>query len=444
MSYTGGDIIRLGEKIVQNNGNINEDDLELLQEYRKSFTEPLTSTFNDLTKLKNTVDRQAIIAFRLKRIKTVVNKVIREPKMKLNRMGDIAGIRIILKSEQQVYKLLDLIKSNFEVSGNVRNYIENPKKIGYKGVHIYIKDSLHKKRIEIQIRTIEAHNWATLVEITDLLYKTRLKELGFYNNKELGRLHSLISRDIELSTEEAEYIYKILDKFNFISKLSQLFRKNHNEVKKQWLEVQPRSKYFLIESSSDSIPKLEGFTNYNHAEEEYFKRYKVNQEALIVLTAIHKPTFDQISIAYANYILSYHKFMEDVESILKELALESIEMNNERRFRKIFRIYEELQANTILQIFMEVEGILVDTPENKKIVLSTQKRISTKKKKDLKDKVNAELKRKGRAHRGFMDKIIQIQGKKSIWNLRNRKFLKKHSKRVKKRLKDLTIRFVSN
>jgi exoribonuclease R len=87
---------------------------------------------------------------------------------------------------------------------------------------------------------------------------------------------------------------------------------------------------------------------------------------------------------------------------------------------------------------------LVDTPEDKKIVLSTQKRISTKKKKDLKDKVNAELKRKGRAHRGFMDKIIQIQGKKSIWNLRNRKFLKKHSKRVKKRLKDLTIRFVSN
>lgn len=444
MDYTGGDIKRLGERIVVQNGEIYSNDLDLLQEYRKSFTQPLSKTFNTLTQLKNKIDRQGIIAFRLKRIKTIINKVIRHPDMHLNRMGDIAGIRIILRTESQVHKLLGVILSNFEISGKIRDYIDEPKKIGYKGIHVYIKDPDHGKRIEIQLRTIDSHNWATLVEITDLLYKTRLKELGYSNNKELGKLHALISRDIDLTTEQAEHIYKILDKYDYITKLSQVFRKNHNEVKKQWLEVKPRSNYFLIESSSDSVPILEGFTNYNHAEEEYFKRYKENQEALIVLTAIHKPTLDQISIAYANYILSYHKFMEDVESIIKELALESLELNKNRRFRKIFRIYEELQANTILQIFTEVEDVFVNNPENKRIILSSQKKISTKKQKSLRAKVNAELKRKGRSHRDFMSELIKIQGKKSLWNLRNRKFLKRHSKRVKKRLKSLTIEFVTD
>ena len=99
MTYTGGDIRRLGERIVEKNGTVIESDLHLLQEYRKSFTEPLSETFNSLIQIKNRVDRQGIIAFRLKRIKTIINKVLRKPDMNLNRMGDIAGIRIILRTE---------------------------------------------------------------------------------------------------------------------------------------------------------------------------------------------------------------------------------------------------------------------------------------------------------------------------------------------------------
>ena len=36
-------------------------------------------------------------------------------------------------------------------------------------MHIYVKDPNQGKRIEIQIRSLEHHNWSTLVEITDLL-----------------------------------------------------------------------------------------------------------------------------------------------------------------------------------------------------------------------------------------------------------------------------------
>lgn len=444
MTYTGGDIRRLGERIVEKNGTVIESDLHLLQEYRKSFTEPLSETFNSLIQIKNRVDRQGIIAFRLKRIKTIINKVLRKPDMNLNRMGDIAGIRIILRTETQLEKILTAISSNFEISGKIRDYNKEPKPIGYKGVHVYLKDPKNGKRIEVQLRTIESHNWATLVEITDLLYDTRLKELGYTNNLELGKFHALISRKIDLTKPQAEHIYSVLDKYNYITKLSEVFRNNNNEVKKQWIEVKPRSRYFLIESSSNSIPKLEGFTDYNKAEEEYFKRYKENQEALIVLTAINKPSFDQISIAYANYILSYHNFMNDIEAIIKELAIEALETNRKSRFRKIFKTYEELQANAIFQIFTSAEDIFVNQSDDNKLVLSSSKKLSTKKKKQLRKEIKNELAQKGRSHLNFMKNIIEVQGPKSILNFRNRTFLKKHSKRVKKRLKALTVEFTTN
>lgn len=444
MTYTGGDIRRLGDRIVENNGTLDDNELQLLQEYRKSFTQPLSETFNELTQIKNSVDRQGIIAFRLKRIKTIVNKVLRNPDMQLNRMGDIAGIRIIVRTEGQLDKILDTIVTNFEISGKIRNYNKDPKPIGYKGIHVYVKDVKQGKRIEVQLRTIQSHNWATLVEITDLLYDTRLKELGYKNNLELGKFHALISREIDLTKPQAEHIYSVLDKYNYITKLSEVFRNNNNQVKKQWIEVKPRSRYFLIESSSDSVPKLEGFTDYNKAEEEYFKRYKENQEALIVLTAIHKPSFDQISIAYANYILSYHNFMDDIEAIIKELAIEALEVHKKSRFRKIFKTYEELQANAIFQIFTSAEEIFVNQSNHNKLILSSSKKISTKKQKALRKQIESELNKKGKSHREFMQAIFKVQGTKSIWNLRNRKFLKKHSKRVKKRLQALTVEFTTN
>jgi len=444
MAYTNGDIKRLGNRIVESKGAIGNEDLEILQEYRKSFTQPLTRTFSDLTQLKNRINRTGIIAFRLKRIKTIINKVIREPKMNLDRMGDIAGIRLILGSEQQIYKVLDLIQANFELSGRIRDYIKNPKDIGYKGIHIYIKDADFNKRIEVQLRTTEFHNWSTLVEITDLLYHTRLKELGYENNIELGKFHSLISSDLELTEEQANHIYKVLEKYNYITKLAGIFRKNNTEVKKQWLQVKPRSRYFLIESSSEKVPQLTGYTNFDKAEEEYFKKYKKDQEALVVLTSINKPSFEQISIAYANYILSYHNFIDDIESIIKELSIEALELKRLGRFRKIFKIYEELQANSILYVFTSVEEIFINRTENDKLIISSPNRISSKKQMLLKKDVKTAYKKQRISHRIFINEIYKLADKRSIQGFLCRIFLKKHSKRLKKRLKALSVEFETN
>lgn len=110
MPMTNGEVNRLGEKILKVDNKLENNLLDDLQEFRLSFTTPLTEIFKDITSLSSQVHRASIVAFRLKRIGTIVNKVHRNPKMKLSRMGDIAGIRCIFYNENEVYKFIDLIK----------------------------------------------------------------------------------------------------------------------------------------------------------------------------------------------------------------------------------------------------------------------------------------------------------------------------------------------
>jgi ppGpp synthetase/RelA/SpoT-type nucleotidyltranferase len=441
MKYTGGDINRLGERLLEIKGkHIPDDDLDLLQAHRLSFTEPLFKTFKELTQYKSTVQRSAIIAFRLKRISTIINKVIRKPKMQLNRMWDIAGIRIIFGDEISARKMVNLIVQKYEVRGQIRNYFENSKKIGYQAFHIYITEPNSGKVIEVQIRTRDTHNWATLVEITDVLYNTRLKEEGYENNVTLGRFHHLVSSEKELEPEEANFIYKTLDKYDFITKLAETFRKNSSIVKKQWQEVNTKDRYFLIELSSDSVPKLSGYRNYEKAELDYFNTYKKDEGALVVLTSIHKPSFEQISIAYANYILSYHRFIKDVQEIIKVLAVEKLEDKEFKEFRKVFRLYENIQANNIINIFIERDDIIIRV-EGKKLFLESNSKISSKKKKDIRNTIKARIRQMGKDHSLFMEDINEIMDNGSKWNWRTKAFLKKHEDRVTKRLKSIDLKF---
>lgn len=444
MQYTGGDINRLGERLRNIKGkHISDDDLDLLQAHRLSFTEPLFKIFKELTHYKSTVQRTAIIAFRLKRISTIINKVIRKPKMQLNRMWDVAGIRIIFDDETSARRMVGLIMDKYEVRGQVRNYFENPKKIGYQAFHLYITEPESGKVVEVQIRTRNTHNWATLVEITDVLYNTRLKEEGYENDRTLGRFHHLVSSEKELEPEEANFLYKTLDKYDFISKLAETFRKNSNTVKKQWQNVKHRDKFFLIELSSASVPQLSSYSDYERAEADYFKAYKKDEGALIVLTSIHKPSFEQISIAYANYILSYHRFIKDVQEILKILAVEKLEDRRFSEFRKIFKLYENIQANNLINIMIERDDVIVNF-EGESLRLESKSKISTKKRKEIRKQINAGIQGLVKKHRSFMAEINDNTKTLPLWAWRTRSFLKKHEKRVTKKLKAIDLKFDKN
>lgn len=273
-----------------------------------------------------------------------------------------------------------------------------------------------------------------------MLYNTRLKENGYNSNPEWGRFHFLVSSEKELSKEEANFLYKVLDKKDFISKLAHIFRENSHIVKKQWQNVKHKDKFFLLELSNDSNPSLTSYKDYNKAEKDYFQKYKNDESSLIVLTSINKPSFELISMAYANYLLTYHKFIEDVQNIIETLALEKLKSNEYKSFRKIFRLYENIQANHIINLLVERDDLTIRIQGNK-LYLNSANHLSSKKRKEIVSQFNFGLRELGQKNKKFISEIENDINEKPFYLWRSKLFLKKHTKRINKKLKSMNIMF---
>jgi len=158
---TVGQIKRLGERLRESHP-ITKDDLALLDEFRQ--------TFSDIDKKAYSIIQQALagsdgwICTKRKRKtqQSIVAKLSRLPKLRLPRMQDIAGCRIVLESGiEQANNLNNLLLKAFkeqewQVEGKERNAD------GYRAIHVIVK--LDKKYYEIQLRTYAQDIWANLVE----------------------------------------------------------------------------------------------------------------------------------------------------------------------------------------------------------------------------------------------------------------------------------------
>jgi ppGpp synthetase/RelA/SpoT-type nucleotidyltranferase len=98
-------IKKLGEKIrsFQYKGeDIPNELLNHLQNYRLSFQKDIDTVFNILSDVSRRIRKDWVVTFRVKRIESILSKLERQPNMKLNTMGDIAGCRCIVNSDTQV------------------------------------------------------------------------------------------------------------------------------------------------------------------------------------------------------------------------------------------------------------------------------------------------------------------------------------------------------
>lgn len=146
--------------------------------------------------------KDSIVAQRLKRYITIIGKLRDDPRLKLTTMQDIGGVRAILRSKRDVYKLRkEYINSPhfyqmIEVNA-CKDYIQNPKASGYRGIHIIFKyknklnSSYDGLRIEMQIRTKLQHIWATAVEVMGTFRGEKLK--SGKGDEQWQRLFSLVS-----------------------------------------------------------------------------------------------------------------------------------------------------------------------------------------------------------------------------------------------------------
>lgn len=361
-NYTKNEYVKLGDRLRKYNLNDNSlpnDDLEILQTLRTSYKEPLSEIFEILQKSIKKINKNAIITYRVKRIDSIISKLKRLPDAQLPRIEDIAGCRCILKNNEQVYKLKEILGNELFIKSDRNDYIKNPKPDGYKSLHLIVQLKNKESRpIEIQLRCEKDHNWATLVEITDLVYNTKIKEMG--NSPELGEMLFFLSKGFEnLSKSDLCRLINLIDKTDFIKKINSVFVNNSINVRKQWSEIERKSdsSFYLIEVDNQNNPRITSYRYFNEAEKAYFEKFKKKQNHNIVLTHIPNAKFDQISKAYSNYTLTYHDFFQDFLAKLEELVKTSLRESKISDFIKYFSLFSYVFFEVAIRQVYEIYSL---------------------------------------------------------------------------------------
>ena len=345
--------------------SISSDSLLKLQEFRVSYKNSLSTIFNILAEESKKVRKSRVVTYRIKRIESIISKLNRFPNMELGKMIDVAGCRCIVDSILDIYKIKEALEKRLDVF-DIKNYIDS-KPIdddGYSAMHLYVRfKEEEKKPIEIQIRTKDQHNWATFVEIIDVIYNTKIKE--GQKNPELQRFCYLFSSIDSLDFNKSLELLNIEKTHNIYSKLSEIFGQNYILIRKKWLSIESKKdhNFFIIEVDEEKKTNIESFSDFEVAEQHYLSKFN-NDKTNIVLTHLENPSYKQISVAYSNYILSMHKFQEDICSIAKNVITTYLKKKDKLKAKEIQDLYQAYVDQETASFNEEIEELNSEMPNN--------------------------------------------------------------------------------
>ena len=158
----------------------------IINNWRACHGYPLNIFQNNLRRSAKKIDATALIAQRTKRLVSILNKLRLQPKMKLTQMQDIGGCRAVVKSVLAVRRLDEFYTNESEMKHELAtrdDYIQSPRKSGYRGIHLVYRYFSDKKmgekynglKIEMQLRSEYQHAWATTVETVGTFIGEALK-----------------------------------------------------------------------------------------------------------------------------------------------------------------------------------------------------------------------------------------------------------------------------
>ena len=175
------------ERCIENKNeklDVKEEPFEKLMFFYKSALKQLELQMNiikDEFKLIYNYDLIDHIDTRIKEPKSIVKKMEKKKYDKtylnlIEKINDIAGIRIVCTLKDDIFFIRDLVKQIPDIHIlKEKDYVTNPKESGYKSYHmlvsvpIFLSDSVVDTKVEIQIRTIAMDFWASLEH--DIHYK---------------------------------------------------------------------------------------------------------------------------------------------------------------------------------------------------------------------------------------------------------------------------------
>lgn len=148
--------------------------IDVLVAYRAQFATPLEEFQTQLLELQEHAGIQVETTQRLKRIPTILDKLVREPGLDLSRMQDIGGCRCVLQTLDELYALRALVREKWVCTES--DYVSQPRESGYRAIHLVV--DFNNVKIELQLRTLVMHQWAQTVEAFSGVLGENLKQDG--------------------------------------------------------------------------------------------------------------------------------------------------------------------------------------------------------------------------------------------------------------------------
>lgn len=318
--------------------------LDLVNRWRACHAYPI-NTFNTTLRKKNSeISLQVITAQRLKRMSTIIKKLRRYKTMKLTTMQDIAGLRAVVDSLPQVYKLADKYRKSKKMLHqlyNEKDYIENPRdEDGYRCLHLIYRYKNKKKPeydnlfLEIQIRTKLQHVWATAVETMGTFLGQALKSrqgdqewLDFFaiassafaymeNSKLVPRYSKLSKKETFLEVARMENKLKALDKMSGFSKAVEVIKNKKKEDKNMF-----KSSYYhlIILNSLKRTLQIKAYnrSKFEQALEDYVSvEERVIKGEKIEPVLVSAGSLSMLRRAYPNFFLDITEFTKKISEII--------------------------------------------------------------------------------------------------------------------------------
>ena len=308
-------IRKVGDRL--KNDSATRADLSLMSAYRANhvyLTKQLIQT------IKDKLPPPLLIARRLKRLGSIVQKLKRFDSMELDRMQDIGGVRAIFNNNLEVRRYAENIKkiysrrkSAFQIVRE-NDYITEPKQDGYTSYHIVFKyvgsnECLKGYHLELQLRDVISHAWATAVEVFALGSETNLK-IG-QGDEDSRRFFALASRLLGGDRGVREEILALNGKCKILERLNGLSVATDSIIRND-----KKADFYLITLNYKTrMLQLTGYSEKNLSlAQSVYQAMETSDEMDSVLVGVND--VKKLKRAYPNYFLDARYFIAKVKGLL--------------------------------------------------------------------------------------------------------------------------------
>lgn len=338
--YTKKEINNAGKQIINSNLTAEEKKryIAIIDNWRAAHAFPMNTFAIHLKHLVGNIP-DAVVAQRIKRLVTIINKLERYPDMNLYRMQDLGGCRVIVPSIKDVYSVVLTLRNSRirHEEHNYKDYIAIPKSDGYRGYHLIYKYKSDRRedynglRVEVQIRTKLQHLWATAVETVGLFTDNGLKfNQGSKNWLQFFKLASALFAIEEKSAlpegvdsnpnkiiSELLALSDALDAIETMWAIGLATQNVERKTKKNF------SGYYLlildINKQSIQVKRYAGIEKgLDLATQDYYEIEKQKGNRNIDVVLVSALSFDALTIAYPNYFADIRQFLNTLINIMKK------------------------------------------------------------------------------------------------------------------------------